>query len=407
MYKYNEYFGEYGGAFVPEPLVPVLKELEEAFIDAMNDDEFLKELAYYQKTYIGRPTPLYFAENITKDLGGANLYFKCEGLAQTGAHKINNALGQCMLAKRMGKTHVVAETGAGQHGVATAAAAAKLGLKCIIFMGATDVKRQRPNVYTMEMFGAEVVSVTKGTSGLADAVDEALGYWIGTYENTHYVLGSAVGPAPFPSMVKEFQSVIGTEVKQQSKEFGLDIEAVVAAIGGGSNAMGIFSAFIDDKSPRLVGVEGGGRGQTKGNHATRLSDGSGAETNVFHGFKSKFLLENDGTPQPTHSISAGLDYPGVGPQLSYLKDIGRIYVTYATNDEVLEALQYTATNEGILFALESAHALVEGIKIAKNTPKGKSVIVHMSGRGDKDIFITAKHYNHDAWVEFLKHELDK
>ncbi|MDE7170138.1 MAG: tryptophan synthase subunit beta [Mucispirillum sp.] len=403
--NYSEYFGEFGGRYVPSILEPALKELEKAFIDISSDIEFKKELEYFQKTFIGRPTPLYYAENLTKALGGAKIYFKCEGLAHTGAHKINNALGQCMLAKRMGKKKIIAETGAGQHGVASASAAAKLGLECDIYMGAIDVKRQRPNVYTMQMFGANVVSVETGNRGLADAVDAALESWVSSLKDTHYLLGSAVGPAPFPSIVREFQSVVGKEARSQASEAGLDVYAVIAAVGGGSNAMGIFSGFLDDINVKLIGVEGGGRSDKTGDHAKRLAAGSGAQTGVHHGFKSKFLLDDKGGVLPTHSISAGLDYPGVGPEVAYLASIGRLQMTSARDNEVLDALKLAASSEGILFALESAHALAELIKITPNVPKDKAIIVNMSGRGDKDIFITAPAFNRSEWVEFLRREI--
>lgn len=403
--RYSKTYGEFGGSYVPELLQPALDELEKAFLDAMNDKSFLEELAYLQKTFIGRPTPLYYAENLTKELGGAKIYFKCEGLAHTGAHKINNAVGQCLLAKRMGKTKVVAETGAGQHGVATASAAAKLGLGCDIYMGAIDVKRQHPNVLTMQMFGANVVSVESGNKGLADAVDEALNFWVKSLKDTHYLLGSAVGPAPFPAIVREFQSVIGKEAYAQAKEMNLDVAAVIAAVGGGSNAMGVFSGFLDDSSIELIGVEGGGIGDGIGEHAKRLAPNSGAETGVHHGFKSKFLLDKDGNVLPTHSISAGLDYPGVGPELSYLKETGRLTMTSARDEEVTQALSLVAKHEGILFALESSHALAELIKKAPTISKDKAIIVNMSGRGDKDIFITAPIFNKKEWVEFLSNEI--
>lgn len=403
--RYSKTYGEFGGSYVPELLQPALDELEAAFLEAMQDKSFTDELAYLQKTFIGRPTPLYYAENLTKALGGAKIYFKCEGLAHTGAHKINNAIGQCLLAKRMGKTKVVAETGAGQHGVATASAAAKLGLGCDIYMGAIDVKRQHPNVLTMQMFGANVVSVESGNRGLADAVDAALNYWVTSLKDTHYLLGSAVGPAPFPAIVREFQSIIGKEANQQAKDANLDVAAVIAAVGGGSNAMGIFSGFLDEVNVQLIGVEGGGLSDKIGEHAKRLAPNSGAVTGVHHGFKSKFLLDKDGNVEATHSISAGLDYPGVGPELAYLQQTGRLTMTSARDEEVINALAYVAKMEGILFALESSHAAAEMLKVAPKMPKDKAVIVNMSGRGDKDIFITAPIFNKQEWVEFLSNEI--
>lgn len=403
--KYSKNYGQFGGSYVPPVLQVALDELEEAFLSAMADKSFLDELTYLQKTFIGRPTPLYYAENITKILGGAKVYFKCEGLAHTGAHKINNAIGQCLLAKRMGKSRVVAETGAGQHGVATASAAAKLGLGCDVYMGAIDVKRQHPNVLTMQMFGANVVAVDSGNKGLADAVDEALNFWVKSLKDTHYLLGSAVGPAPFPAIVREFQSIIGKEAKKQAEELDISVSTVIAAVGGGSNAMGIFSGFLDDENITLIGVEGGGIGNEFGQHAKRLAENSGARTGVHHGYKSKFLLDENDNVLPTHSISAGLDYPGVGPELSFLKETGRLTMTAASDEEVVKALQFVAKNEGILFALESAHALVELMKVAPNIPKDKAIIVNMSGRGDKDIFITAPLLNKNEWIEFLSNEI--
>lgn len=406
MYKFEESFGKFGGRYVPEALERVLIDLQNEFEKAIKDKSFLDELDYYRKTFIGRPTPLYFAKNLTNYLGGAKIYFKLEGLANTGAHKINNALGQGLLTKRMGKKRLIAETGAGQHGVATATIAAMLGLECKIFMGSHDVKRQRPNVFIMEMFGAEVVSVESGNQGLADAVDTAIGEWITCCDDTHYLLGSAVGPAPFPSMVKFFQSIISEEVKVQAKEANLDIEAMIACVGGGSNSLGFFSSFIDEKTPRLIGVEGGGISDKIGDHAKRLAPNAGSTVAAYHGYMSKFLLDKDGNVTPTHSISAGLDYPGVGPEVSYLEEMGRIEMVSARDSEVLEAVQLAAKNEGLLFALESAHALAHAIKIAKTVDKNKAIIVNMSGRGDKDIFITAKHFDRAKWKNFLELELE-
>jgi len=364
MFKSVDTFGIYGGTYVPKDLEPVLDQLKIGFEKAMSDPKFLDEIKYHQRTFIGRPTPLFYAKNSTKILGGAKLYFKLEGLAQTGAHKINNALGQCLLAKSLGKTRVIAETGAGQHGLATASAAALLGLECTIYMGANDVKRQRPNVYNMEMFGAEVVSVSQGNAGLADAVDVALAEWVNSLDNTHYVLGSVVGPAPFPTIVKTFQSIIGKEIKEQAEFEGLDIEAIIACVGGGSNAMGAFSEYLDTKTPRLIGVEGGGTGDDIGMHAKRLSANSSARVVEYHGYRSKFLLDDNGKPFKTHSISAGIDYLGVGPEMAYLHETGRVEIVSAKDIEVLNAVKFASTNEGVLFALESAHALAHAIKLA-------------------------------------------
>ncbi len=404
MHKlYNDYFGRFGGRYTAEVLQAPLAELEHEFLLAMRDDEFKRELAYYAETFVGRPTPLLFAENATKALGGAQIYVKLEGLANTGAHKINNALGQGLLAKRMGKKRVIAETGAGQHGVATASVCAKLGLSCRVYMGEVDMRRQRPNVFWMELFGAEVVPVKSGSRTLKDAVNEALRDWSGTYQDTHYLLGSALGPSPYPDMVREFQSVIGNEVMEQCARKELDVEAMVACVGGGSNAIGFFYPFIDAKAPRLIGVEAGGRGPDLGNHASRMN-GFG-RIGVVHGYKSLFLIDAEGQVQPTHSVSAGLDYPGIGPQLAHLGESGRIEFARATDEEALETVKFFAKHEGIVFALESAHAGAYVMRIAPDLPKSKAVVVNMSGRGDKDLFISAKKLSPDSWLEFLKQEV--
>lgn len=398
----DHFFGPYGGRYVPEVLREPLEELEQAYVEAMKDQAFIEDLEKYRKTYIGRPTPLLFAENASRELGGADIYIKLEGLANTGAHKINNALGQALLAKRMGKTRVIAETGAGQHGLATAAACARLGLECVVYMGEVDVKRQKPNVFWMEMFGAKVVPVLSGTKTLKDAVNEALRDWAATFGETFYVLGSALGPAPYPHMVREFQSVIGREVKEQ---IDMDkVDAMIACVGGGSNAIGFFEPFIEGETPRLIGVEAGGRGPEVGENAARMTVG---KTGIVQGYKSRFLLDSEGQVQHTHSISAGLDYAGIGPQLAALGDSGRIEFREASDEEALDALKFFAKTEGVIFALESSHAGAGAIKLAKELGKGKTLVVNMSGRGDKDLFITAGALGGQEWRKFLKEESER
>lgn len=406
MYSNNGFFDDFGGKYVAEVLRRPLDELEKAFNEAMKDETFLKELETIQKDYIGRETPLLFAKTATDILGGAQIYIKLEGLANTGAHKINNAIGQCLLAKRMGKKRIIAETGAGQHGVATAAACAKLGLDCTVYMGEVDVRRQQPNVAAMEMYGAKVHPVTSGSRTLKDAVNEAMRDWAANPDSTHYVLGSALGPSPFPDMVREFQSVIGKEVKRQAAEKNLDVEALIACVGGGSNSIGFFAPFIDEKSPRLIGVEAGGIGDGIGKNAVRMS-GKAARDGIMHGYKSRFLLDEDGQALQTRSISAGLDYCGIGPQLASLGKSGRIEFTSALDSEALNAVKFFAKNEGVLFAMESAHAGAQAIKMAPTLPKNKAIIINMSGRGDKDIFITCPVFRPEQWKEFLVSELER
>ncbi len=401
----KDFFGQYGGKYVAETLRPALDNLELEFARALHDADFHAQLASFQKTFVGRPTPLLFAENASKALGGAKIYIKMEGLAHTGAHKINNALGQALLAKRMGKKRLIAETGAGQHGVASAAAAAKLGMECRVYMGSVDVARQRPNVFTMEMFGAEVIPVETGSRTLKDAINAALRDWSATFEDTHYLIGSALGPAPFPAMVRYFQSVVGEEARGQAAEAGIDIAALIACVGGGSNSIGFFSPFIADKEPRLIGVEAGGRGPGPGDNAVRMS--GAAKVGIAHGYKSKFLIDADGQIQDTHSISAGLDYPGIGPELAALGESGRIEFTSASDDEALAALKFFAKHEGVIFALESAHAGAEAIKLAPTLSPDQAIIVNMSGRGDKDLFITARALDEKRWIDFLKSEVSK
>lgn len=406
MESTDGFFNQYGGKYVAEVLRRPLDELQEAFSFYMKDAEFLEELHVIRRDYIGRETPLYFAPTATKLLGGAQIFIKLEGLANTGAHKINNAIGQCLLAKRMGKTRIIAETGAGQHGLATAAACAKLGLECIVYMGEVDVRRQQPNVAAMELYGAKVRAVTSGSRTLKDAVNEAMRDWAANFENTHYVLGSALGPAPFPDIVREFQSVIGSEVKHQCEERGVKIGAMVACVGGGSNSIGFFSPFIDEKEPRLIGAEAGGIGPGVGENACRMT-GEAARDGIMQGYKSRFLLDEDGQSLPTRSISAGLDYCGIGPQLAALGKSGRIEFTAIRDEEALEAVRFFARNEGILFALESAHAGAAAIKIAREIPSDKAVIINMSGRGDKDVFITSPVFRPEEWRCFLHAEIER
>jgi tryptophan synthase beta chain len=396
---YHDYFENLGGRYVAEVLRPPLDELQAAFEEAVADPSFWEEFRQIENDYVGRPTPLLFAENTTRAIGGAKIYVKLEGLANTGAHKINNALGQALLAKRMGKTRIIAETGAGQHGLATAAICAKLGLECTVYMGEVDIARQRPNVFYMELYGAKVVPVTSGSRTLKDAVNEALRDWAGSFDETHYIIGSALGPSPYPDMVREFQSIIGKEVERQLSERGETATALVACVGGGSNAIGFFAPFIDRSAPRLIGTEAGGLSPSVGEHASRMN-GRG-HLGIVQGYKSYFLLDEDGQVQPTHSISAGLDYPGIGPQLASLGDSGRIEFETATDGEALEALATFARHEGILFALESAHGAHTALQLAGTLSPDDVIVVNMSGRGDKDLFITAKAMQPARWKEFL------
>lgn len=376
-------YGKFGGQFVPETLMTALTELEVAFDEAMADQTFIDELNYYLKDYVGRETPLYFAENLTKQLGGAKIYLKREDLNHTGAHKINNALGQALLAKRMGKKKIVAETGAGQHGVATATACALLNLECIVFMGAEDIRRQKLNVFRMELLGTKVVSVESGSKTLKDAVNEALRYWVTNVEDTHYILGSALGPHPFPKIVRDFQRIIGVETRAQilQKEGRLP-DAVVACIGGGSNAIGMFHPFVDDEDVALYGVEAAGSGLESGKHAAAIA---GGKLGVLHGAYMYLLQDEDGFIQEAHSISAGLDYPGKGPEHCYLYDIGRAKFDSITDDEALEGVKLLCSTEGILPALESAHAIAYTAKLAKTMREDEIIVVCLSGRGDKDV----------------------
>jgi tryptophan synthase beta chain len=402
MSVFNNTFGPYGGRYVAEVLRNPLDELEREFLAAMADPGFMAEYRRLLKHFVGRPTPLLPAENASRELGGAQIYIKMEGLAATGAHKINNALGQAMLAKRMGKTRIIAETGAGQHGVATAAVCAKLGLPCRVYMGEVDMRRQKPNVFWMQLYGAEVVPVTTGAKTLKDAVNEAMRDWASSFGTTHYLLGSALGPSPYPDMVREFQKVIGEEVGEQCADLGFQPDVLMACVGGGSNAMGFFAPFLEQAAPRLIGVEAGGRGFAAGEHAARM-DGSG-KTGIVQGYKSKFLLDGDGQVMETHSISAGLDYCGIGPQLAWLAEQKRVEFIRASDEEALEGLKFFARTEGVIFAMESSHAAAGVLKIAPQLPRTTRLVVNMSGRGDKDLFITAKALDPEAWRDFLLSE---
>lgn len=377
------FFGSFGGQFVPETLMFALQQLEATYREAQADPVFQATLAAYLKEYVGRETPLYFAENLTKELGGAKIYLKREDLNHTGAHKINNALGQVLLAKRMGKQKVVAETGAGQHGVATATAAALFGMECTIFMGAVDVKRQALNVFRMELLGAKVISVTSGNHTLKDAVNEALRYWVAAVEDTHYVMGSVLGPHPFPEIVRDFQSVIGKETRQQilAKEGRLP-DLVMACVGGGSNAMGMFYPFVSDLSVQLVGVEAAGLGVQTAEHAATLTKGS---IGILHGARMHLLQNDDGQVIEPYSISAGLDYPGVGPEHSYLKEIERATYQAIDDQEAVAAFYRLSRTEGIIPALESAHAIAQALKTAPQMRKEQLLVICLSGRGDKDV----------------------
>ena len=377
------YFGQFGGCFVPEQLVAPLKEVEECFFKYINDPEFKKELGYYFTNYVGRQSPLYFADRLTKELGGAKVYLKREDLNHTGAHKINNALGQILLAKKMGKKRIIAETGAGQHGVATATVCALFGLECSIYMGEIDIKRQELNVFRMNLLGAKVVSVSSGTKTLKDAVDAALMDYAENYNDTFYLLGSAVGPHPYPTMVREFQSIIGEEARRQilAAENRLP-DYLVAAVGGGSNAIGLFHPFYDDKIVKIIGVEPGGKGLDTPDHAASISKGS---VGVIHGFKCYTLQDEQGEPLPVHSVAAGLDYPGVGPEHSFYHESGRGEYVSVNDDEALDAFFMLSKLEGIIPAIESSHAIAHAIKLAKSLPQDKIIIVNLSGRGDKDV----------------------
>lgn len=381
------YFGEYGGRFVPETLIPALEELELAYEEAKKSPAFWSQFESLCRDYAGRPTPLYFAERLSEHCKGAKIYLKREDLAYTGAHKINNALGQGLLAKTMGKTRIIAETGAGQHGVATAAVCAKLGLQCIIYMGEEDIRRQSLNVFRMKLMGAEVRSVNTGSRTLKDAINEAIRDWVTNVNTTYYLLGSAVGPHPYPTIVRDFQSVIGKETKEQIlAKCGRLPDYIIACVGGGSNAIGIFHPFLNDEQVKLIGVEAAGRGLATGKHAATLAEG---RIGVLHGAKSYVLQDRHGQISETHSISAGLDYPGVGPEHSYLKDIGRATYVAVTDDEALEGFKLLCYTEGIQPALEPAHAIFYAARLAGTLSCEDIIVVNLSGRGDKDINIVA------------------
>ena len=384
-------YGPYGGQFVPETLMPALIELEAAFVSAKQDMEFIREFDQLMASFVGRPTPLTYARRLSEKLGGARIYLKREDLAHTGAHKINNALGQALLVKRMGKNRIVAETGAGQHGVASATAAALLGLECVVYMGVVDIARQEPNVFRMKLLGAEVRPVTSGTQTLKDAINEAIRDWVTNVRDTHYLLGSALGPHPYPTIVREFQSVIGREAREQMlMEVGRLPDMVIACVGGGSNAIGVFSGFVNDEQVELIGVEAGGSGIETGKHAARFGDPSRGRVGVIHGTRTYVLQNEDGQIAETHSVSAGLDYAAVGPEHALMRDNERAFYTSATDEEALDAFQTLCHTEGIIPALESSHAVAEVIKRAPQMRKDQVILVNVSGRGDKDVHTVAE-----------------
>lgn len=399
----RSHFGKYGGRYVPEMLIPALEELESVYEEAKKDKQFKQEFSDLLQHFSGRPTPLVYAKNLTVKLGGAKIYLKNEGLNHTGAHKITHCLGQALLAKRLGKKRLIAETGAGQHGLASATVAAKFGFSCTVYMGEVDVARQRPNVFLMEQLGATVVPVTFGSRTLKDAVNAAIKDWIENVKDSHYLLGSVVGPHPFPMINRDFQSVVGREIKKQVKERESRLpDYVIACAGGGSNAMGAFYDFLKDPKVQLIAVEAGGKGKKIGEHAVRFPSG---EIGVVEGYKSYFLQDADGQLQKTHSISAGLDYPGIGPELSFLHDSKRVDFVSAMDKEALEAVQVLAKTEGIIPALESAHAVAHAIKLAPTLSKNKVIVVNLSGRGDKDLFILARAFGDEKFMEFMKQEV--
>ena len=382
------YFGAFGGRYVPETLIHALEELEEAYERYRNDPEFVEELDSLSRDFVGRPTPLMFAERLTRKWGGANVWFKREDLAHTGAHKINNALGQILLADRMGKERIIAETGAGQHGVATATVAALYGKECVVYMGEEDTRRQRPNVVRMKLLGAEVVPVTSGSQTLKAALNEAIRDWVTNVEDTHYIIGTVAGPAPYPRIVRDLQAIIGRELEVQARErFGGDPDAVVACVGGGSNAIGAFYPFVGREGVRLVGVEAGGRGLESGEHGASLT---GGRPGVLHGNLSYVLQTEEGQIREAHSISAGLDYPSVGPEHAYLKDSGLAEYVSATDEEALEAFILCSRLEGIIPALEPSHAIFYAEKVARELGPGKNLVINLSGRGDKDVEVVAE-----------------
>jgi len=382
MYPDNRgYFGRYGGRFVPETLIPALKQTEKAYLEIKDDEEFIEEMDYYLKNYVGRESPLYFARRLSQECGKARIYLKREDLNHTGSHKINNTLGQALLARKMGKERLIAETGAGQHGVATATAAAVLGMKCTVYMGSKDMRRQKLNVFRMQMLGAEVKEVNKGSQTLKDATNEAFRDFISSFEYSHMLIGSVVGPHPYPMIVRNFQSVIGKELKKQfMEEEGSLPSQIVACVGGGSNAMGVFYPFLEDPV-ELIGVEAGGMGISSGKHCATLSEG---DDGILHGALSRLLQDNYGQVMDTHSISAGLDYPGVGPEHAFLREENRVQYVHVSDEETVEAFLKLSETEGIIPALESAHAIAYAMKIAPSLTAGRSLVINLSGRGDKD-----------------------
>jgi tryptophan synthase beta chain len=384
----NGHFGIFGGRYVAETLMPLILNVEKAYEQARNDDDFWAEFHHLMKHYVGRPSPLYFAERLTEHFGGAKIYMKRDELNHTGAHKVNNTIGQILLARRMGKKRIIAETGAGQHGVATATVCALFGLQCVVYMGATDVERQKPNVFRMKLLGAEIIPVTAGTGTLKDAMNEALRDWVANVEDTYYLIGTVAGPHPYPMMVRDFQCVIGDETKVQMQEAeGRLPDSLVASIGGGSNAMGLFHPFLDDDSVRIIGVEAAGHGIETGEHCASLN---GGKPGVLHGNRTYLLQNDDGQILDGYSISAGLDYPGIGPEHSWLRDIGRVEYVSVTDNEALESFKLCTAMEGIIPALEPCHALAHVGKIAPDLPKDHLMVMNMCGRGDKDIFAVAE-----------------
>ena len=384
----NGHFGIYGGRYVAETLMPLILAVEKAYTAARADDDFWAEFHYLMKHYVGRPSPLYFAERLTNELGGAKIYFKRDELNHTGAHKINNTIGQILLARRMGKTRVIAETGAGQHGVATATVCALFGIPCVVYMGETDIERQAPNVFRMRLLGADIVPVTAGTGTLKDAMNEALRDWVANVDDTFYIIGTVAGPHPYPAMVRDFQAVIGNEVREQIMEAeGRGPDSLIACIGGGSNAMGLFHPFLDDEDVRIIGVEAAGLGIETGKHCASLN---GGKPGVLHGNRTYLLQTEDGQILDGHSISAGLDYPGIGPEHSWLFDNGRVEYVSVTDQEALDAFQLCTKMEGIIPALEPSHALAHVGKIASGLPADHLMVMNMCGRGDKDVFAVAK-----------------
>ncbi len=397
------HFGSFGGRYVPEVLVPIMDDLRDAFFEAVEDEAFVRALQKLHRTYTGRPTPLYHCENLSEKLGGAQIFMKNEGLLHTGAHKINHCLGQALIAKRMGKKRVIAETGAGQHGLATATVCAKFGLDCTVYMGAKDYARQRPNVFWMEQLGATVIPVTDGDQTLRDAINAALRDLISHPEETHYLLGTVCGPNPYPAMNTYFQKIIGEEVRTQIEDqTGGSPDYLIACVGGGSNALGLFYDFLDDENVRMIGVEAGGKGVEGHEHAARFQGGS---VGVAEGFKSYFLQNGDGQLSSTHSISAGLDYAGVGPQIAYLQETKRVTFSYAMDRDVISAYQRLAQTEGVFAALESSHAVAEVIKLAPTLNQEQIIVFNCSGRGDKDLFIVTKELGDEGFKTFLSDEL--